>query len=103
MKCTEDQTQTVETPGFRILVINPGSTSTKVAVYIGDSPLRVSTIRHKPEELKLFEQVVDQKDFRRQIILDWLKENNIPFYRTDRDGTITIEMDGSKVSITTEK
>ena len=32
-----------------------------------------------------------------------LKENNIPFYRTDRDGTITIEMDGSKVSITTEK
>ena len=79
MKCTEDQTQTVETPGFRILVINPGSTSTKVAVYIGDSPLQVSTIRHKPEELKLFEQVVDQKDFRRQIILDWLKENNIPF------------------------
>ena len=79
MKCTEDQAQTVETPGFRILVINPGSTSTKVAVYIGDSPLQVSTIRHKPEELKLFEQVVDQKDFRRQIILDWLKENNIPF------------------------
>ena len=79
MKCTEDQVRTVETPGFRILVINPGSTSTKVAVYIGDSPLQVSTIRHKPEELKLFEQVVDQKDFRRQIILDWLKENNIPF------------------------
>lgn len=79
MKCTEDLVRTVETPGFRILVINPGSTSTKVAVYIGDSPLQVSTIRHKPEELKLFEQVVDQKDFRRQIILDWLKENNIPF------------------------
>ena len=79
MKCTEDQVRTVETPGFRILVINPGSTSTKVAVYIGDSPLQVSTIRHKPEELKLFEQVVDQKDFRRQIILDWLKENNITF------------------------
>lgn len=79
MKCTEDQVRTVETPGFRILVINPGSTSTKVAVYIGDSPLQVSTIRHKPEELKLFEQVVDQKDFRRQIILDWLKKNNIPF------------------------
>lgn len=79
MKCTEDQVRTVETPGFRILVINPGSTSTKVAVYIGDSPLQVSTIRHKPEELKLFEQVVDQKDFRRQIIFDWLKENNIPF------------------------
>ena len=79
MKCTEDLVRTVETPGFRILVINPGSTSTKVAVYIGDSPLQVSTIRHKPEELKLFEQVVDQKDFRQQIMLDWLKENNIPF------------------------
>lgn len=79
MKCTEDLTRTAETPGYRILVINPGSTSTKVAVYIGDCPLQVSTIRHKPEELKLFEQVVDQKDFRRQIILDWLKKNNIPF------------------------
>ena len=66
-------------PGYRILVINPGSTSTKVAVYIDEHPLHISTIRHTPEELKPFDQVVEQREFRKQLVLDWLKENNIPF------------------------
>lgn len=70
-----------ETPktGYRILVINPGSTSTKVAVYIDDQPLKVSSIRHTPEELKQYEQVVDQQAFRKQLVLDWLSENDIDF------------------------
>lgn len=66
-------------PGYRILVINPGSTSTKVAVYIDEHPLLVSTIRHTPEELKPFEQVVEQREFRKQLVLNWLKANDIPF------------------------
>lgn len=65
--------------GFRILVINPGSTSTKVAVYEDDHPLHVSTIRHTPEELKAFEHIVDQQDFRKQLVLNWLQANDIPF------------------------
>ncbi len=65
-------------PGYRILVINPGSTSTKVAVYVNDTALHISTIRHKPEELLPFEQIVDQRDFRTRIVLDWLEENHIP-------------------------
>lgn len=69
----------VSAPGYRILVINPGSTSTKVAVYVDEHPLRSTAIRHSAEELKKFDQVVDQHEFRRQLVLDWLSENDIPF------------------------
>lgn len=63
----------------RILVINPGSTSTKVGVYINEQPLCVSTIRHTVEELMQYEQIIDQHDFRLQLVIDWLKANDIPF------------------------
>lgn len=63
----------------RILVINPGSTSTKVGVYINEQPLCVSTIRHTVEELMQYEQIIDQHDFRQQLVIDWLKANDIPF------------------------
>ena len=67
-----------DTQGYRILVINPGSTSTKAAVYVDDTPLHGSPIRHKPEELLPFEQIVDQRDFRTRIVHDWLEEKQIP-------------------------
>lgn len=76
---TTHSAKPVQSPSYRILVINPGSTSTKVAVYVDERPLHVSTIRHTPEELKAFEQVVDQRDFRKQLVLNWLEANNIPF------------------------
>ena len=63
----------------RILVINPGSTSTKVGVYINEQPLCVSTIRHTVEELMQYEQIIDQHDFRQQLVIDWLNANDIPF------------------------
>ena len=44
-------------PPYHILVINPGSTSTKVAVYEDERPLCVSTIRHQPDELAAFHRV----------------------------------------------
>ncbi len=64
---------------FRILVINPGSTSTKVGVYVNESPLCVTTIRHSVEELAQFDQIIDQHDFRRQVVINWLQANNIAF------------------------
>lgn len=63
---------------YKILIINPGSTSTKVGVYIDDSPYRVTTIRHTAEEIEQYEHITDQHVFRRQIVLDWLKSNSIP-------------------------
>ncbi len=56
----------------RILVINPGSTSTKIAVYRDTKPRLVETIRHSPEELARFRKVTDQFAFRKEIILQHL-------------------------------
>ncbi len=64
--------------GKRILVVNPGSTSTKVAVYVDDTPYCITTIRHDAEELARYEQIIDQHDFRRQLVVDWLEKNHIP-------------------------
>ena len=53
---------------FRILAINPGSTSTKIAVFQNTNPLFVKSINHSNEELSGFERVTDQHSFRKEII-----------------------------------
>ena len=63
---------------MKILVINPGSTSTKVAVFEDESPLLVRNIAHTPEQLACFDDVIEQQDFRRQLVLDELRQANIP-------------------------
>ncbi|MBN1640542.1 MAG: butyrate kinase [Anaerolineae bacterium] len=61
----------------RVLVINPGSTSTKVAVYDGESPLFVRTLRHQAEELAPYPHIADQHAFRRDTVLGLLAEERI--------------------------
>ena len=61
-----------------ILVINPGSTSTKMAVFEDEKPILLRTINHSAEELASFEDVLEQKDFRRQLVLDELQRADIP-------------------------
>ncbi len=68
----------MNTPHYRILAINPGSTSTKVAVYDDETPLCVSNIRHSVEELSQFADVNDQHSFRKQLIEQWLHTNGLP-------------------------
>jgi len=63
---------------FRLLVINPGSTSTKVAVYEDEQPLFVETLRHSSQEIGAFEHILDQYDFRLQTVLDLLQARQIP-------------------------
>ena len=55
--------------GERLLVINPGSTSTKIAVYENETPLLVRNIRHTVEELSAFPRVIDQFEFRKSLVL----------------------------------
>lgn len=62
---------------LRQLVINPGSTSTKIAVFDNEDMIFERTLRHQTEELAGFEKITDQYEFRMNIILDALKENNI--------------------------
>ena len=49
-----------ETDMEKILVMNPGSTSTKIAVYQDETPLFVESIEHSQDELKPFENIIDQ-------------------------------------------
>lgn len=64
---------------MKILAINPGSTSTKIAVYVNENPVLVHTIRHSVDELAPFPRVIDQYDFRKQLVLHELEANSIPF------------------------
>ncbi len=62
---------------YRILAINPGSTSTKIAVYENDKSLFLKTLRHKSSELEGYEKIADEFEFRKQIILEELKNAEI--------------------------
>ena len=55
---------------IKSLIINPGSTSTKIGVF------EEETLRHSTEEIAQYASIVDQKDFRKQIILDLLKSKD---------------------------
>jgi butyrate kinase len=63
---------------YLILAINPGSTSTKIAVYRGTQTLFITTLRHTSEELQVFNKITDQFEFRKDIILKQLREAEIP-------------------------
>lgn len=62
--------------GYKLLIINPGSTSTKIGVYEDEKELLVETLRHSSEELGAYESIYAQKDFRKSVILNVLREKN---------------------------
>jgi len=62
---------------MNILVINPGSTSTKIAVYKDEKPFLVKTIRHTSEELSVYDRIAEQYDFRKNLILNVLNNEGI--------------------------
>ena len=68
---------------MRQLVINPGSTSTKIAVFEDEKSVFETTLRHSNEELSKYAKVADQFEFRKQLITDALKENNISLNSLD--------------------
>jgi butyrate kinase len=61
----------------RVLAINPGSTSTKVAVYDDETPLFVRTLRHQAQEIARYPHVADQYAFRHEAILALLREQGV--------------------------
>ncbi len=64
---------------MKILAINPGSTSTKMAVFENEKPTFSLCLRHSVDDLEKFPKVIDQFDFRKNLILNALAENGIPF------------------------
>jgi len=68
---------------MRQLIINPGSTSTKIAVYKDENSIFEITLRHSNEELGIYSKVSDQFEFRKNLIVNSLKENNITLESLD--------------------
>jgi butyrate kinase len=62
---------------MKILAINPGSTSTKIAVYENENRLFVTTFYHSPEALSHFPTILSQYDYRKELIVDELKKENL--------------------------
>lgn len=62
---------------YRILAINLGSTSTKIAYYENDGCRLSDNVVHSAEELRKFPTIWDQYDFRLQVVTDWLKSRGI--------------------------
>ena len=63
---------------MNILAINPGSTSTKLAVFEDETPRLTRTLRHSVEELSTFPQATDQFEFRKDLVLRELEADGIP-------------------------
>ena len=60
-----------------LLVINPGSTSTKISIFFGEDEIFTVNIEHKVEELSRFNKASDQDLYRMELILASLKEKKI--------------------------
>ena len=68
---------------MKIFVVNPGSTSTKIAVFEDDKPIFEKTVRHSTEELQGFKSIIDQYSFRVDVIEHELASNGFSLESID--------------------
>ena len=61
---------------FKILAINPGSTSTKIAIYEDTKEISKKNIEHPSDEIAKYNKITDQYEMRYKQILSFLEENN---------------------------
>ncbi|MDO5340898.1 MAG: butyrate kinase [Bacteroidia bacterium] len=62
---------------YKLLIINPGSTSTKVAVFHDKEQVFKKNIKHSTEEVSKFEKIADQFEFRKDVIMSELRAEGI--------------------------
>lgn len=68
---------------YKILTINPGSTSTKIAVFDNDQEVFEKTLRHSSDEIGQFKNISDQFNFRKDVIESELTLANIDLKSLD--------------------
>jgi butyrate kinase len=68
---------------MKILSINPGSTSTKIALYEDLTCVFVQTLRHTADEIAKYSKITDQFEFRKNLIVHFLQDNNVALYMLD--------------------
>jgi butyrate kinase len=67
----------------RILVINPGSTSTKIAIFQQEKVIFLKTIKHPLDMLSKFSRITDQFEYRKEIVFEELKNADVPLETID--------------------
>lgn len=68
---------------YKLLIVNPGSTSTKIGVYEGEKEILEETLRHSSDEIGRYATIFDQLNFRKDLILSILKEKNFDINTLD--------------------
>ena len=68
---------------FRVLAMNFGSTSTKVAVYEGDACLHLKIFQHDPKDMEGFLSMEQDAAFRKPLIMNYLQENGVVLEELD--------------------
>lgn len=63
--------------GYKILAINPGSTSTKISIFEDEKEIFSHTLRHSAEEISQYEKITDQYEFRKEAIVSALNESGL--------------------------
>ncbi len=88
---------------FRILVINPGSTSTKISVFEDEREVWSSKLKHSSEEIARFDRIIDQYDFRHDVILRELEKAGYSidtFSAVTGRGGLLMPMEGGTYRVT---
>lgn len=68
---------------YQIIVVNPGSTSTKTAMFLDAETVCSINVKHDAEKLSKYERIVDQLDFRKEAILNALEKEQADLRKTD--------------------
>lgn len=68
---------------YKLLILNPGSTSTKIGVFEDELQLFEETLRHNSDEIGKFATIYDQFQFRKDLILQCLFDNNFDIQSVD--------------------
>ena len=62
---------------MKVLVINPGATSTKISAFDEEKEVMRVSISHSAQELSKFAHIAEQMPYRKKLILDALRENGM--------------------------
>ena len=88
---------------YRVLTINPGSTSTKIALFEGENCLFSRNVAHDAQELAKFKTIPDQLPYREKTILDLLAQEDVDLSTVDvfvgRGGGL-LAMEGGTYAVT---
>lgn len=68
---------------YKLLVINPSLTSTKIGAYEDEKQILEETLRHSTEEIEKYNQIYDEFEFRKEVILNILKDKDVDINTLD--------------------